>query len=229
MTRGHINLGWRDTYNTFSFASYYNPQRVHFGMLRVLNDNTVAPGMGYCTHPHENMEIISIPLDGDLEHRDSRGNVSVIKKGDIQVLSAGKGICHSEYNRNANKQVRFLQIWIFPEEHDTEPHYDQVKLDRKKMRNDLLEIVAPCPVKGDGVCIRQQAWLKMGCLDKGVSIEYKLKKNEDGVYIFVIKGDVEAGGTKLGLCDGLGIWDADKVTVKANSDSEVLLIEVPMN
>lgn len=226
-TRGHANHGWLDTHHTFSFANYYDPGRVHFGMLRVLNDDVVDPGMGFGTHPHDNMEIISIPLEGDLEHRDSMGNVAVIKKGEIQVMSAGTGITHSEYNKNDDRPVKFLQIWVFPREQNLTPRYDQIRLDEAKMHNAFQQIVSPDPTD-DGAWISQDAWFSLGNIEKGRVVEYKLRKSGDGVYIFVIKGEVVADGVALGERDGMGIVDADKFTVEAEQDAEVLLMEVPM-
>lgn len=226
-TRGHANHGWLDTHHTFSFANYYDPGRVHFGMLRVLNDDVVDPGMGFGTHPHDNMEIISIPLEGDLEHQDSMGNVAVIKKGEIQVMSAGTGITHSEYNKNDDRPVKFLQIWVFPREQNLTPRYDQIRLDEAKMHNAFQQIVSPDPTD-DGAWISQDAWFSLGNIEKGRVVEYKLRKSGDGVYIFVIKGEVVADGVALGERDGMGIVDADKFTVEAEQDAEVLLMEVPM-
>lgn len=227
-SRGHANHGWLDSHHTFSFANYYNPERVHFGMLRVLNDDIVDAGMGFGTHPHDNMEIVSIPLEGDLEHRDSMGNVAVIRKGEIQIMSAGTGITHSEYNKNEDRPVKFLQIWVFPREQGIKPRYDQIKLDGKKMDNALQLIVSPTPDEGVAL-INQDAWFSLGNLDKGREIEYKLKNSSDGVYIFVIKGEVTADGIALGERDGMGIVGTDKFVVKADEDAEVLLMEVPMS
>lgn len=228
-TRGHANHGWLDTRHTFSFANYYDPERIHFGMLRVLNDDIVAPGAGFGTHPHDNMEIVSIPLEGTLEHRDSMGNVAVIKEGDIQVMSAGTGIMHSEYNKNNDRLVKFLQIWVFPERQDIKPRYDQVTYDKEKMKNALLEIVSPCSQKASGgACINQQAWFFLADIDKGKEVEHRLKDKNDGVYVFVLKGEVEVNGNNLRARDGIGLWETNKVTVKAGTMASVLLIEVPM-
>src|ERR1700733_9262650 len=142
-TRGNASHGWLNSYHSFSSSSYYNPERMNFGALRVLNDDTVDAGMGFGTHPHDNMEIISIPLEGDLEHKDSMGNIAVIKNGDVQVMSAGTGITHSEYNRNKDKPVKFLQIWIFPSEKNVKPRYEQITLDKSDRHNKLQQIVSP--------------------------------------------------------------------------------------
>jgi redox-sensitive bicupin YhaK (pirin superfamily) len=227
-TRGDANHGWLHSRHTFSFANYHNPERMHFGAMRVLNDDQVAAGMGFGIHPHDNMEIISIPLEGDLEHKDNMGNIAVIKNGDVQVMSAGTGITHSEYNRNKDKPVKFLQIWIFPNKKNVKPRYDQVTLNLNDRHNKLQQIVSP---KADdaGVWIHQDAWFHVGRFDKDFSIDYTIKKNGNGVYAFIIKGDVTIEEINLNERDGLGIWDTEKISIKANSqDVEVLLMEVPM-
>ncbi len=227
-TRGDADHGWLHSRHTFSFADYYDPERVHFGVLRVLNDDTVEAGMGFGTHPHDNMEIISIPLEGDLEHKDSMGNVSVIKHGDVQVMSAGSGITHSEYNRSKEKPVKFLQIWVFPNRRNVNPRYDQITLNIADRHNKLQQILSPDP-EDEGVWIYQNAWFHLGGFDKGVSADYNFKANGNGVYVFVLSGDITVNKQKLSARDGFGIWDTDKISVKADSDSEFLLMEVPMN
>lgn len=228
-SRGDANHGWLHSRHTFSFANYYDPERVHFGALRVLNDDYVAEGKGFGTHPHDNMEIVSIPLEGDLEHKDSMGNVSVIKNGDVQVMSAGTGITHSEYNKNKDKPVKFLQIWVFPNKQNVVPRYDQITLDTSQRRNRFQQIVSP-DKNDEGVWVHQDAWFHLGTFDKGFSTGYSIKKSGNGVYAFIIKGDVTIDGVSLNDRDGLGIWETDKFTVEANSqDAEVLLMEVPMN
>lgn len=226
-TRGHANHGWLDTNHTFSFAHYYDPSRIQFGALRVLNDDIVAGGMGFGRHPHDNMEIISIPLEGDLEHKDSMGNVAVIRQNDIQILSAGTGIYHSEYNKNAEKSVNFLQIWVFPKQRNIEPRYDQKSFLPQDRENKLMEIVSP-DKKNGGVAINQDAWFHLGNLKKGFKTEYTIKQKGNGVYVFVIKGDVTIDGQALNKRDGLGVWDTDKISIQADSDAEVLLMDVPM-
>jgi len=226
-TRGHANHGWLDTHHTFSFANYYNPERMHFGVLRVLNDDRVAAGKGFGTHPHDNMEIISIPLEGDLEHKDSMGNVAVIRKGDVQVMSAGTGIYHSEYNKNPDREVKFLQIWVFPSKKDVTPRYDQITLANGQTKNKLYQILSPNP--GDeGVWIHQDAWFHMGDLEAGHRETYRLKKEGNGVYAFVIQGDLTIEGQALNARDGFGVWDTDAISIVADSDARVLLMEVPM-
>lgn len=226
-TRGDANHGWLHSRHTFSFADYHDPQRMHFGVLRVLNDDTVEAGMGFGTHPHENMEIISIPLEGDLEHRDSMGNVSVIVKDDVQVMSAGTGIYHSEYNRNRDRQVKFLQIWVFPDRKDVTPRYNQISLNLEDRHNKLQQILSPSPDDA-GVWIYQNAWFHLGKFDKGVSADYNIKAKGNGVYIFIISGNVTLDGQPLNSHDGFGIWDTDKISIKADSNAEFLLMEVPM-
>lgn len=228
-TRGDADHGWLHSRHTFSFANYYNPERMHFGVLRVLNDDQVTAGMGFGTHPHDNMEIISIPLEGDLEHQDSMGNIAVIKNGDIQVMSAGTGITHSEYNKNKDKQVKFLQIWVFPNKRNVQPRYDQVTLNVNDRHNTFQQIVSPDAADA-GVWIHQDAWFHLGRFDRGFQTDYFLKKKGNGVYAFILKGDVTIDGQELNERDGLGTWNTERISVKANSqDAEVLLMEVPMN
>jgi quercetin 2,3-dioxygenase len=226
-TRGHANHGWLDSHHSFSFASYYNPERMHFGVLRVLNDDRVDPGMGFGTHPHDNMEIISIPLEGDLEHKDSMGNTAVIRKGDIQVMSAGTGIYHSEYNKNQDQLTKFLQIWVFPNKKNVTPRYDQITLNVNDRHNKIQQILSPS-ADDEGVWIHQDAWFHLAHFDQGFTTDYKLKKEGNGVYAFILSGDVEINGNALNTRDGLGIWDVDALTIKASTEAEFLLMEVPM-
>ena len=226
-TRGHANHGWLDSHHTFSFANYYNPERMHFGVLRVLNDDIVDEGKGFATHPHDNMEIISIPLEGDLEHKDSMGNVAVIRQGDVQVMSAGTGIYHSEYNKNNDRKVKFLQIWIFPNKKEVTPRYDQVSLQDLQKKNEFYQVLSPNP--GDqGVWIHQDAWFHLGNFDEGNTAVYKIKKPGNGVYAFIIEGDAEINGQQLNKRDGFGIWDISALSFKSITKSKVLLMEVPM-
>lgn len=227
-TRGHASHGWLDSYHTFSFAGYYDPQRIHFGALRVLNDDTVAGGMGFGAHPHDNMEIISIPTSGDLEHKDSMGNKQVIRQGDVQVMSAGTGIQHSEKNQNADKEVKFFQIWVFPNKKNVEPRYAQQHFSDADKHNKLLTVVSPIGTNDAAVQIHQDAWFSLGKLDKDFAVSYDFKKKENGVYAFVIEGNVTINGQKLNRRDGLGITDIDKLDITADSDTELLLMEVPM-
>lgn len=227
-TRGHANHGWLDSHHTFSFANYYNPERVHFGVLRVLNDDVVAPGRGFSTHPHDNMEIISIPLEGDLEHKDSMGNVAVIRHGDVQVMSAGTGIFHSEYNKNQDQEVRFLQIWVFPNKKGVTPRYDQITLAEADSRNKLQQILSPNPDDA-GVWIHQNAWFHLGNFDAGHSETYALKDPANGVYAFVLEGNVTIAGQKLNTRDGFGVWDMNSLDITADTNAKLLLMEVPMS
>ena len=227
-TRGHASHGWLNSHHSFSFGGYYNPERIHFGALRVLNDDTVNGGMGFGTHPHDNMEIISIPLEGDLEHKDSMGNTAIIKQGDIQAMSAGTGIYHSEQNKNKSEAVKFLQIWIFPNKKNVTPRYDQVTLDANDRHNKLQQVLSPNANEG-GVWIQQDAWFHMGNLDKDISVKYDLNKKDNGVYAFVLKGDVTINGQQLNERDGFGISGVDELEITADSDAEILLMEVPMN
>lgn len=226
-TRGHADHGWLDTRHTFSFAGYHHAERMRFGVLRVLNDDRVAPGMGFGTHPHDNMEIISIPLEGDLEHKDSMGNTSVIREGDLQVMSAGTGIFHSEYNKNPGREVRFLQIWIFPNIKDVEPRYDQISLREVEQMNDFYQVVSP-DREGQGAWIHQEAWFHLGNFDQGTEASYTLKKEGNGVYVFVLEGKLEAAGTPLERRDGLGISETSDIPFRFSDRSRVLLMEVPM-
>ncbi|MES2630066.1 MAG: pirin family protein [Bacteroidota bacterium] len=227
-TRGHANHGWLDSHHTFSFANYYNPERMHFGVLRVLNDDVVEAGKGFGKHPHDNMEIISIPLEGDLEHSDSMGNVQTIRDGDIQVMSAGSGITHSEYNRNQDKSVKFLQIWVFPNKRDVQPRYDQLSLDKSQRHNKLQQVLSP-NAEDEGVWIHQDAWFHLGTFDQGAGADYQLRKKGNGIYAFVLKGEFTIAGQVVGTRDGFGIWDVEKTTLEARTPgSEILLMEVPM-
>lgn len=226
-SRGHVQNGWLDSYHSFSFADYHHPDRMNFGVLRVLNDDCVAPGNGFGNHSHSNMEIISIPLAGDLEHKDSMGNVAIIRQGDIQALSAGTGIYHSEYNKNKDKEVRFLQIWIFPKLKQVAPRYDQVSLRSIEKKNQFYQILSPNPAD-QGVWIHQDVWFHLGKFQNGIGDAYRLKQTGNGVYIFVLEGSIVLGGQVLDKRDGFGLWDADSFEMTAIIDSKVLLMEVPM-
>jgi quercetin 2,3-dioxygenase len=227
-TRGHANHGWLDSHHTFSFADYYDPQRVHFGALRVLNDDRVAAGKGFGQHPHDNMEIVSIPLFGDLEHKDSMGNVAVIRKGEIQVMSAGTGIFHSEYNRNADKETQFLQIWVIPNKRNVTPRYDQISITDIAKEDELYQILSPSP-DDQGVWIHQQAWFHLGELSEGWTGSYKLKGEDTGVYFFVLEGEVTVAGQKLNKRDGFGVSETTEIDITANSEAQLLIMEVAMH
>lgn len=227
-TRGHANHGWLDSHHTFSFANYQDPDRMNFGVLRVLNDDVVDGGMGFAKHTHDNMEIISIPLEGDLEHKDSMGNTTIIRHGDVQVMSAGTGISHSEFNRNKDKKVRFLQIWVFPDTKNVSPRYDQITLNINDRHNALQQVLSPHP-EDAGVWIHQNAWFHLGKFDDNFSTSYDVNLIGNGVYAFVINGDLTINEQALNHRDGLGLWDVDQLKITANSqDAELLLMEVPM-
>lgn len=225
-SRGLANHGWLKSRHTFSFAGYYNPERVHFGALRVLNDDQVAEGMGFGTHPHDNMEIVSIPLLGDLEHKDSTGRHKIIRQGDVQIMSAGRGISHSEYNHNKNEEVHFLQIWVFPKERDIEPRYEQKTYEAEDRMNKFQTVVSP--EGGDALWINQDAYFSLANLDAGTSLNYKVNKPGNGVYLFVLNGELEAAGQVLNSRDAVGVTETDSFDIKAKSYAEVLTIEVPM-
>ena len=226
-TRGHAIHGWLDTHHTFSFANYYNPERVNFGALRVLNDDIVEAGKGFGTHPHDNMEIISIPLRGDLEHKDSMGNHGIINAGEIQVMSAGTGIFHSEFNKNKDKDINFLQIWVFPNKKNVTPRYDQISLADIEKPDELNQILSPNP-NDQGVWIHQNAWFHMGDLSESWKGSYEHKDKNNGVYFFVIEGSLTVAGQKLNRRDGLGVSDTDKIEIKTDSFTKLLVMEIPM-
>ncbi|TGD83221.1 pirin family protein [Hymenobacter wooponensis] len=227
-TRGHASHGWLNSYHTFSFAGYNNSQRVHFGVLRVLNDDTVAAGMGFGTHPHDNMEIISIPLSGTLEHKDNAGNYGIIRHGDVQVMSAGTGIAHSEKNHSQTEEVKFLQIWVFPNKRNVQPRYDQQTFDAADRHNRFQQVLSP-NADDAGVWIHQDAWFHLADFDAGFEAEYQVKKPGNGVYVFVLEGDATVAGQALHRRDGFGIWDTASFSVKGDSATRLLLMEVPMD
>ena len=226
-TRGHANHGWLQANHSFSFANYYNPERMHFGVLRVLNDDTIAPAMGFPTHPHDNMEIITIPLEGDLEHKDNMGNGTIIKNGDIQVMSAGTGITHSEFNANKGDYCKLLQIWLFPNKRNVTPRYDQIAIRSLAKENSLYQVLSPNK-DDDGVWIHQNAWFNIGDYKKSTTETYSIHHKENGVYLFVIEGNINIDGQTLEKRDGFGVWDTDKIEFTAEKSSKVLLMELPM-
>ncbi|OOR82249.1 pirin family protein [Moraxella canis] len=227
-SRGTANHGWLKSRHTFSFGHYYDPKRMGFGALLVINDDQVIGGQGFGTHPHRDMEIISIPLSGDLAHKDSMGNGSIIKNGDIQVMSAGTGVTHSEMNANADQIVKFLQIWVQPNKAGVTPRYQQISLADLIGKNEFGQVLSP-NADDAGVWIHQDAWFHLGHFDAGNSSEYTLKNSDNGVYVFVIKGKIRVNDTILDERDGLGVWEIDTLNVQADTDAEVLLIEVPMS
>ena len=225
-SRGHLNHGWLDTYHSFSFGSYYNPENINFGALRVLNDDRIAARSGFGTHPHENIEIITIPISGQLTHIDSMGNTSIIKQGEIQVMSAGSGITHSEYNYE-DSMLELFQIWILPNKHGVEPRYNQIDLATIKKNNELFQILSPNP-DDQGVWIHQNAWFHIGFLDKDLSRTYSLKNKDNGTYTFLIDGKAEVEGELLTKRDALGIIDTESIEIKTKANSHILIIEVPL-
>ncbi|MGD2073597.1 MAG: pirin family protein [Gammaproteobacteria bacterium] len=226
-SRGVADHGWLYSRHTFSFASYYDPDRMGFGKLRVVNDDLVKGGAGFGAHPHDNMEIVSVPLAGALRHRDSMGNTHVIRAGEVQIMSAGTGLTHSEYNDSATEAVNFLQIWVLPKERDIEPRYGQKAFDQAEHHNRFLTVVAP--ERGDEtVWINQDAWLSLGNLDAGRTLSYTANRAGHGLYLFVIEGQIEVADETLGTRDAIGITDAAELAVGAGLDSWLLMIEVPM-
>jgi hypothetical protein len=226
-TRGHNSFGWLNSYHSFSFGHYYNPERMQFGALRVLNDDTVAPGMGFGKHPHDNMEIVSIPLSGDLHHQDSTGRNEIIRQHDVQIMSAGSGIAHSEMNANKNQEVKFLQVWVMPKEANISPRYEQKSFKPEDRLNQILTVVAPDDA--NAVWINQDAWFSLANFEAGKQASYPLHLSGNGVYVFVISGAATINGIALQNRDGLGITETDQLTIDANTNTELLLIEVPMH
>ena len=227
-SRGAADHGWLQAKHSFSFANYYDSERVQFGALRVLNDDIIAPGMGFGTHPHDNMEIITIPLEGALEHKDSMDNIGVIETDEIQVMSAGSGVYHSEYNKNKDQSVSLLQIWVFPNKKNVTPRYDQKNIKDLKKVNSFYPIVTPNQ-NGPGMWIHQDAWFHLGEFDKETRINYNINKKGNGVYAFLIEGSVQIDGELLEKRDALGVWDTENFDLLANQNSRILLIEVPLN
>jgi redox-sensitive bicupin YhaK (pirin superfamily) len=226
-TRGSANHGWLNSRHTFSFAGYFNPERQHFGALRVLNDDIVAGGAGFGEHPHDNMEIISIPLKGALEHKDSTGTKAIIKENDVQIMSAGTGIRHAEYNASPVDPVNFLQIWVFPKEKNIAPRYDQKTFDPEKRINKMQLVVSPD--KGaETIWINQDAYFSLGRLEAEKEIVYPLYNNRNGLYVFVLEGEMIVANNDLNKRDGLAITEIQSLTFKAKTNCEVLLIEVPL-
>lgn len=226
-SRGYANHGWLEARHSFSFASWYQPDRLHFGALRVLNDDIIQGGMGFGTHPHDNMEIVTIPLKGDLEHKDSMGNSAVIREGDIQVMSAGTGVQHSEYNNSPDKEINLFQLWLFPNKQNVKPRYDQLPIRSLHQKNEFFQILSPS-ANDQGVWIHQDAWMHILDADQDQSFDYVLQSPENGVYLIVIEGEVEVDNQTLYRRDAIGIWETDKLTIKTKTDAELLLVQVPM-
>ncbi|MCO5289922.1 MAG: pirin family protein [Bacteroidetes bacterium] len=226
--RGQADHGWLKAKHSFSFASYYNPSQMHFGVLRVLNDDEIAPGKGFGTHPHDNMEIITIPLEGALEHKDNMGNHGVIKYGDVQVMSAGSGVMHSEFNASKTERVKLFQIWLYPDKENVKPRYDQVSLKVSDRKNKLQTIVSP-DTENNGIWIHQQAWFSMGSFDKDKEVNYKIRKQGNGVYAMVVKGEFSINNDTLKERDAIGIWNTDKLQIVSKTEgAEILLMDIPM-
>ena len=225
-TRGHVNHGWLDSHHTFSFAGYFNPERVHFGAIRVFNDDVVKGGTGFGTHPHANMEIVSIPLSGALEHKDSTGRHKIIKTGEVQIMSAGTGIEHSEYNASKDLDVNFLQIWILPDKMNIKPRYDQREFPLGKKKNELINVVAPD--SDEALWINQRTWFYLGQFEKEQDISYKVNETGNGLYLFVIDGEVEVADHHLKMRDAMGITDINTLKIKSVSNTKLLLIETTL-
>jgi len=227
-SRGSADHGWLQARHSFSFAEYYNPERIHFGVLRVLNDDIIDPGKGFGMHPHNDMEIITIPLHGSLEHKDNMGNGSVITAGEVQVMSAGIGIMHSEFNPSAEDDTKLFQIWIFPDKKGITPRYDQKVFDQSSYKNSIVKLVDN-EEEGDSLFIHQKAAISMSRPDAGIRLSYKNHYPANGVYIMLVEGKVTIDGNTLGRRDALGVWDTEEFSILAKEDSFILFIEVPMN
>ncbi len=226
-SRGFANHGWLQSYHTCSFAGYHHPERMNFGMLRVLNDDIVKPKMGFGTHPHNNMEIISIPISGALSHKDSMNNQRSIEVGEVQVMSAGTGLTHSEFNDSSTDEVNFLQLWIFPEQQNVTPYYNQKKFESTERKNKFQSLISPKTQQIEGsLPVNQQAYIFMIDITSDFEIEYKLK---NGAYFFLIDGEISIADETLEKRDAIGIYETNKVTIKAKKESKLLVIDVPMN
>ena len=227
--RGTADFGWLKANFSFSFGNYYNPEQIQFGMLRVLNDDTIAAGTGFGTHPHANMEIITIPLEGGLKHLDSMGNEGIIRFGEVQVMSAGTGIQHSEMNASQEVQAKTLQLWVFPDREDVTPRYDQKSFDIENQINTFVTIVSPNDKNnGNALWVYQQTFFNLGIFEKNTSITYKVNNAENGVYLFLIEGEIEVNNQILNAKDAMGIVDFEEFEIKINSKAKILLVEVPM-
>jgi len=228
-TRGGADHGWLKAKHSFSFASWYNPERIHFGALRVLNDDWVAPGMGFGKHPHDNMEIITIPLTGALQHEDSTGGSGVIKPGEVQVMSAGTGVYHSEVNASKTDPVTLFQLWIFPERKDVEPRYDQRAFAEEERAGRWQTLVSPMSSEDDGLKIHQQAWISRAAIANGGTLEYTLHNPGNGAYLLLVDGAATVHDHTIWRRDALGISSVDAFSIQATDPSDVLVIEVPMH
>nr|WP_321411886.1 pirin family protein [uncultured Carboxylicivirga sp.] len=224
--RGHANHGWLDTWHSFSFAGYYNPSKIHFGALRVINDDTIAPGMGFGTHPHDNMEIITIPLEGAVKHADSAGHEEVIRVNEVQVMTAGSGIQHSEFNASQSETLKLLQIWIFPDEKNLQPGYSQHKYAESEFHNQIRPVVGgrklDAPLK-----IHQNALISMGKFDAGQTVEYTFSDETNGLYTYLIEGEIEIDDKKLSRRDAIGVWETETIKLNISKDAHILFLEIP--
>jgi redox-sensitive bicupin YhaK (pirin superfamily) len=226
--RGYANHGWLKANHSFSFAGWYDPDKVNFGALRVLNDDVVAAKMGFSTHPHDNMEIITIPLSGELRHKDSMGNGSVIHAGEVQVMSAGTGVHHSEFNSSQTDELQLFQIWIFPNKKNVEPRYDQIRYDLSATRDRFVQVVSPNPTD-DGTWIHQDAWISLAEVDENTDLNYGIKRNGNGAYIMVIEGSARIAGQELNKRDAIGVWNTDTIDIKTNKKTKLIVIDVPLD
>ena len=225
--RGEANHGWLHAKHSFSFAQFFNPERIQFGALRVLNDDVIAPGMGFGTHPHNNMEIITIPLKGALEHKDSMDNIGVVAVDEIQVMSAGTGVSHSEYNKNKDQPLNLLQLWVLPNQQNVVPRYDQKNIKSLKKTNALYPVISPNH-DDTGMWIHQDAWFHLGDFNQKTTVPYSLHKQGNGVYAFMIEGRASIEGESLEKRDALGVWETESFSITAEKNSRILLVEVPM-
>lgn len=225
--RGEANHGWLHAKHSFSFAQFFNPERIQFGALRVLNDDVIAPGMGFGTHPHNNMEIITIPLKGALEHKDSMDNIGVVAVDEIQVMSAGTGVSHSEYNKNKDQPLNLLQLWVLPNQQNVVPRYDQKNIKSLKKTNALYPVISPNH-DNTGMWIHQDAWFHLGDFNQKTTVPYSLHKQGNGVYAFMIEGRASIEGESLEKRDALGVWETESFSITAEENSRILLVEVPM-
>jgi quercetin 2,3-dioxygenase len=226
--RGKVDIGWLKANHSFSFSNYYNPERMHFGVLRVLNDDQIAPSMGFGMHPHDNMEIITIPLEGQLKHKDDMGNSEVISTGDVQVMSAGTGVRHSEINPNHDQHTKLLQIWLFPNKRNVEPRYQQISFSESERNNKWQQLLSP-NANDAGVWIHQDAWFSRSSLQAGNSLTYTKHNANNGIYVFLIAGNITINDQTLQTRDALGIVNEDNVQFTANnSTADILVMELPM-
>jgi redox-sensitive bicupin YhaK (pirin superfamily) len=226
-SRGYADFGWLKTHYTFSFANYYNPARINFGTLRVLNDDFIAGGEGFGKHPHNNMEIITIPIQGQLRHTDSMGHTMVIEPNEVQVMTAGTGITHAEFNNSTEIPVKLFQIWIFPEKQNITPRYDQKKFDPLESFNKWQCLVSP-DKRNNSLTIHQKAWISRSKISTNKTLDYQLNLNNNGIYLFIIEGQINLNGITLNRRDGIGIWNTNSISVNALEESDVLLLEIPI-